>query len=101
MFARVVTFTLKPGHTADTRTLADQQAPIVCGLPGFRSLTFLYDDASGRYGSFSTWATREDAEAVSGVAELQMPDELKQRMTTRPVVGIYEVYSAHVAPDGS
>lgn len=93
MFARLVTFTLSPGNGNLTERLADEQEPVVRALPGFRSLSFLHDDAANRFGSFSTWDSREAAEAVSGVASLQVKDALKGCMTGRPKVSIYEIYA--------
>ena len=92
MFARLVTFTLSPGNGKLTERLADEQEPIVRGLQGFKGLSFLHDDAANRFGSFSTWETRKDAEAVSGVASLQVKDALKSCMTGRPTVSVFEVY---------
>lgn len=92
MFARLVTFTLEPGNGPATERLADEQGPVIRRLPGFVSLAFLHDDAGNRYGSFSVWKTRKDAEAVSGVAALQVKDALKGGMKGRPAVAIYETY---------
>ena len=93
MFARLVTFTLEPGNGPATERLADDQGPIMRGLPGFQSLAFLHDDTANRYGSFSVWETRKDAEAVSSVAALQVKDALKSSMKGRPAVSIYEIYA--------
>jgi heme-degrading monooxygenase HmoA len=93
MFARLVTFSLEPGNGPATERLANEQDPIIRRLPGFESLAFLHDDAANRYGSFSVWQTRKDAEAVSGVAALQIKDALKGSMKGRPSVTIYEIYA--------
>ena len=92
MFARLVTFTLEPGNGPATERLADEQGPTIRRLPGFVSLAFLHDNAGNRYGSFSVWKTRKDAEAVSGVAALQVKDALKSCTKGRPAVTIYETY---------
>lgn len=92
MFARLVTFALEPGNGPATVDLADEQGPIIRRLPGFVSLAFFHDDVGSRYGSFSVWQTRKDAEAVSGVAGLQVKDALKSSMKGRPTVTIYEIY---------
>lgn len=93
MFARLVTFSLEPGNGSATERLANEQGPIIRRLPGFESLAFLHDDAANRYGSFSVWQSRKDAEAVSGVAALQVKDALKSSMKGRPSVTIYEIYA--------
>lgn len=92
MFARLVTFTLEPDNGTETVRLADEQAPIIRRLPGFVSLTFFHDDVGSRYGSFSVWQTRKDAEAVSGIAALQVKETFKKSMKGRPTVVIYETY---------
>jgi heme-degrading monooxygenase HmoA len=92
VFARLVTFSLEPGNGPTTERLANEQGPIIRRLPGFESLAFLHDDAANRYGSFSVWQTRKNAEAVSGVATLQIKDALKSSMKGRPSVTIYEIY---------
>ncbi len=92
MFARLVTFALQPGNGAETVRLADEQAPIIRGLPGFVSLAFFHDDVGSRYGSFSVWQSRKDAEAVSGIAALQIKETFKKSMNGRPTVVIYEIY---------
>ena len=94
MFARLVTFSLEPGNRPTTERLANEQDPIVRRLPGFESLAWLNDEATSRYGSFSVWRTRKDAEAVSGVAALQIKDALKGSMKGRPSVTIYEIYAS-------
>jgi heme-degrading monooxygenase HmoA len=94
MFARLVTFSLEPGNGPTTIRLANEHDPIIRRLPGFESLAWLHDDTTGRYGSFSVWQTRKDAEAVSGVAALQVKDALKGSMKGRPSVAIYEIYAA-------
>jgi heme-degrading monooxygenase HmoA len=94
MFARLVMLTLEPGNLPATVKMAEEHAPILRRLPGFRSLTFLHNDERCEYGSFSVWDTREDAEAVSGVAELQVREAFMKVMKGRPSVRIFEVYDS-------
>jgi heme-degrading monooxygenase HmoA len=93
MFARLVTFSLEPGNGPATERLANEHDPIIRRLPGFVSLAFLHDDAQNRYGSFSVWQTRGEAEAVGSVAALQVKDALKSSIKGRPAVAVYEVYA--------
>ncbi len=76
MYARLNTLQLDPASHDQMLKLADQFAPIFRRQRGFRSVTFLADEARGEYGSFSLWDTREAAEAASEA----MRQELQQAM---------------------
>ena len=93
MFARLVTFNLQPGNLRATEKVAEEHGPVMRRLHGFSSVTFLHNDDLGEYGSFSLWDTKEDAEAVSGIAELQVKQAFKDIMKGRPSIRIFEVYN--------
>jgi heme-degrading monooxygenase HmoA len=44
---------------------ADQFAPIMRGLKGFRDVKFFLDEQTGTYGALSLWDSKEDAEAAA------------------------------------
>ena len=92
MYARLVLINLEPGSLAVTEKLAEEHALILRDLKGIKSVTFFSDDEAGEYGSFSIWETREDAEAITGSANLQVKDTLGSVMKGRPSVRIFNVY---------
>lgn len=65
MYARFSVISMGPGTRPSMEELADRLAPRMRGLKGFRSVTFLMDEATGDYGTFSLWDSLEDAEAAS------------------------------------
>jgi heme-degrading monooxygenase HmoA len=91
MHARIVMFTLDPGSLPASSRLANRHEPVMRRLNGFRSVTWLHNDDAGQYGSFSLWDTRADAEAVSGVTELQLDDASKAALKGPPTVQIFEI----------
>jgi heme-degrading monooxygenase HmoA len=65
MYARLSVISAGPGMRPRMEKLADRLAAELRTLEGFRSVTFLMDERTGDYGSFSLWGSREDAEAAS------------------------------------
>lgn len=91
MHARIVMFTLDPGSLPATTKLANAHEPIMRRLDGFRSVTWLHHDDAGEYGSYSLWDTKEHAEAVSGVTELQLDNASKAAIKGPPTVRVFEI----------
>jgi len=60
MYAQLVMFTLGNGMRAQAEKMADEFAVGHKTLKGFKSVIFLGDDASGEYGSLTTWETPDD-----------------------------------------
>jgi heme-degrading monooxygenase HmoA len=94
MYARLVTLSLKTGNRPTAEALADKAGTVMKTLSGFEHLTFFRDEATGRYGSFSVWRTKEDAEAVSQATELHIREMVKDILTEPPSVQIFEVYKS-------
>ena len=65
MYARFSVVSVGAGMRPRMEALAEQLAARFRTMPGFRSVTFVMDEAAGDYGSFSLWDSREDAEAAS------------------------------------
>ena len=64
MYASLVTFTLGAGKRAAAEKLVAQFAPAIAARAGFRSATFLADEAAGEYGVLAVFESREDADAT-------------------------------------
>jgi heme-degrading monooxygenase HmoA len=88
MYARFSVVSVGPGMRPRMEALADQLASRFQSLPGFRSVTFLMDDATGDYGSFSLWDSREAAEAASAAVSPHVARIFKGMLTP----WIFEVY---------
>ena len=67
MYSRLVTFRVGPGKRSTIEELVDEFDPLYRAQKGFRHLFVIGDDATGEYGSFSVWETKEDAEAANAV----------------------------------
>ncbi len=92
MYARLVTLSLETGNQSMAEALADKAGAVMRTLPGYEHSTFFRDEATGDYGSFSVWRTKEDAEAVSRVTELDIREMVSDILTEPPSVKIFEVY---------
>ena len=88
MYARLSVISMGVGTRPRVEELADRLAPRFRSLQGFRGVTFLMDDSTGDYGSFSLWDTREDAEAASAAINPHVARIFKGMLTP----WIFEVY---------
>ena len=95
MFARFTRFYLGPADEERFREVASRFFPILNEQPGCRSVVWL--QAGSESSVFSTWDTRENAEAVTAavrdkaVAALQ---EVSVVLARNPETTIYEVVEA-------
>jgi quinol monooxygenase YgiN len=92
MYARLVMFTLGPGTRPTGEKLAEQFAPALRAMKGFKSVTFFLDDTVGEYGAFVLWESKEDAEAAIAVLDLQLQQALTGIVQGPPTLGLFEVY---------
>ena len=65
MYARLLLFNLGPGMQSTVEKAVEGSASVYKPLKGFKSATFLSDDAVGEYGAFSLWESKEDADAAA------------------------------------
>ncbi len=72
MYAQLVMLSLGSGTRSTAEKLADQFAPALRSLKGFKRVTFLGDETVGEYGSLSLWESKEDAEAAGAVMGPQL-----------------------------
>ncbi len=92
MHASLVMLTLGPGTRSTGEKLADQFAPALKTLKGFKRVTFLGDEAVGDYGSLSLWESREDVEAAAAVIGTQLEQAVSGIAKGPPTRRFFEVY---------
>ena len=92
MYASLVMLTLGPGTRSAAEKLADQFAPALRTLKGFKRVTFLGDEIVGEYGSLSVWESKEDAEAAAAVIGPQLEQAVSGIVKKPPTRQIFEVY---------
>ncbi len=93
MYAQLVMFTLGTGMRATAEKLADQFAPVLRTLKGFKSITFLGDETAGEYASLTIWESKEDAEAAAAATRLQLElalSDIAMGPLTRRLFEVYE-----------
>ncbi|MFQ5693050.1 MAG: antibiotic biosynthesis monooxygenase family protein [Nitrospinota bacterium] len=92
MYARLATFNVGSGMWERMTKAADKAASHYKAQKGFRSVTFLGDDAGGGYGSFSVWESKEDAEAAGEALRPFLQEEVSDIIQGPPSVRVFEVY---------
>jgi heme-degrading monooxygenase HmoA len=92
MYASLVMLTLGPGKRSTGEKLADQFAPALKTLKGFKRVTFLGDDAVGEYGSLSLWESKEDLEAAAAVLGPKLEQAVSGIAKSPPTRQFFEVY---------
>ena len=93
MYAQLVSFTLKPGMRQTAEKLADQFDPVLKGLKGFKSASYLANDSNGEYATYSLWESKEDAEAAAAVTGPRLEEVLKDIAISGPTRLMYDVYA--------
>ncbi len=91
MYSRLVTFRVGPGKRSTIEELVDEFDPLYRAQKGFRHLFVIGDDATGEYGSFSVWETKEDAEAANAVIAPRLQQALTGLLEGPPDRRYYEV----------
>lgn len=91
MHARLLMFTTKPGTRSTMEELADQTYASMRSLEGFKSATFLGDDAVGEYGVLSWWESKEAADAADE-ALASVRQEVAGIAKGPPTFRLFEVY---------
>ncbi len=92
MYAQLVMLTLGPGARSAAEKLADQFAPALKTLKGFKRVTFIGDDTVGEYGSLSLWETKEDVEAAAAVLGPKLEQAVSGIAKAPPTRRFFEVY---------
>jgi len=92
MYARYFTFKTKAENRRIIEAMADQIYSYTRSLKGFVSATYTVSQDETEYGSFTVWATEQDAEAASAAIRERVMPKLEGIVTASPVVSIVEVY---------
>jgi heme-degrading monooxygenase HmoA len=83
--ARAVAYTITSGTFDETLGLVREGLePILTGADGFESYSVV--DGGDKIVSFTTWATREDAEAAAQTAGAWVKDNLGDRLSVEATV---------------
>ena len=96
MYAQLVMLTLEPGMRSTGEKLADQFAPALRSLKGFKSVTFFGDEMVGEYASLSLWESKEDAESASAVIGPKLEQAVSGVIKGQPIRRFFEVYEPKV-----
>jgi hypothetical protein len=78
MFARLVRFSFGPGAFDAAKQLSNDLLPQISAQPGCKSATTFGEQASGEYGLFVLWESREAADAASAVIGPQLQRHLSE-----------------------
>ena len=92
MYASLSTFNLGPGMRSAGEKLADQFAPVLKTLKGFKGVTFLADVEAGEYMALMIWESKEDAEAAHALTAPKMQEAAGSILKAPPTRKVLEVY---------
>ena len=91
MHARLTTWRVGAENRPKMERLADGVSQQLRGMAGFRSITFLGDDAAGEYSSLAVWESKQAAEAAMQAFASQMR-QIVADFGVQPEVRTFEVY---------
>ena len=91
MHSRLVIFKVGPGKHSTIESLVDEFDALYRAQKGFRHVFILGDEASGEYGSFSVWESKEDADAANAVIAPQLQQALSGLLQGPPERWFFEV----------
>ncbi len=94
MFARVSTYQGTPDRVEDAIRHAEQSAPDIQGMAGFRGAYFLVDRKSGKAMTITLWET-EGATKATAAAVSPLRSRIAEALgaSREPTVEVYEVAS--------
>ena len=92
MYAQLSMISLGPETRSAAEKLADQFAPALKTLKGFKGVTFFGNETVGEYGSLSLWESKEDAEAAAAVVRPQLEQAVSGISKAPPTRRFFEVY---------
>ena len=92
MYAQLLIITLGPGTLSAAEKLADQFAPALRTLKGFKGVTFIGNETVGEYGTLSLWETKEDVEAAAAVLGPKLEQAVSGIAKAPPTRRFFEVY---------
>jgi hypothetical protein len=92
MYARWVLCSLPLTGRMTMESVAAEVARAYPDQPGFRGVSFLFNDRLGEYVTLSLWESREQAEAVGLLGLPERHQYLAPVLQGPPIVRVYEVY---------
>lgn len=92
MYARLLQFNSDPSKRPEVEAIADMAYTIARQQKGFIGIHFIISPDENRYGSFSLWETREDADTGGETIRGQVSEALQAVATAPPTVETFEVY---------
>lgn len=95
MFARLIVLNLSPGERGAAEEVANKAQSLMDTMHGFKQVTFFMDDAAGKYGGFSLWETKSDAEAASEQLNNVVGELVGDKMKGEPIRGVFEVFESN------
>ena len=99
MYATLLTLTLGQGMHSAGEKMADQLAPALRAMKGFKAVTYFGDDTTGEYGSFTLWETKEDAEAAAAVIHPKLEKAMSSIAKATQTRRFFEVYETRAQID--
>jgi heme-degrading monooxygenase HmoA len=96
MYARLVIFKVGPGNRSAIKKLVDEFDSLYRAQRGFRHVFIIEDAATGEYGSFSVWESKEDAEAANAVIAPRLQQALRGLLQGPPNRWVFEVLQPEV-----
>ena len=91
MYVRLVRFTFGPGKHPQAEELAHALVPAIRAQAGCNTVAFFGDAASGEYGLFALWESKEEAEAAAAVIGPRLQQGLAGNAQGPPDVRLFEV----------
>ncbi len=92
MYARYLTFRSSPQHREAIEQMAEGMYAFIKTLDGFLSVTYVISEDETTYGSFSVWASREDADRAGEALGEKLSGMLADKTVAAPEVVTMEVY---------
>lgn len=92
MYARYIVLTLGTANRPLAEKICDEAAEKYAQQRGFKSVTFLFDDALGEYASLSLWDSRDDAEAGADALRPWLLEVTAGQLLAPPEARFFEGY---------
>lgn len=92
MYARYIVLKLGTANRPLAEQICDEAAGRYAQQRGFRSVTFLFDDALGEYASLSLWDSLEDAQAGADALRPWLLEVTAGQLLAAPEARFFEGY---------
>ena len=91
MYVRLVRFSFGPGKEEAINELAHDLIPAISAQPGCKGALCFGDKASGDYGLFVQWDSKEHADAASAVIGPRLSQHLAGNVQGQSDIHLFEV----------